>query len=74
MSTEFTSGQKLVGENRGEMFLVTQDAAHRVCSAEHSLCTCMRRKTFTSSLLINNFERRVLRIERTINTTAVHLR
>ena len=63
----------LVGENRGEMFLETQDAAHKGLVLllnipfEH---VCVG-KTFTLFLLINNFERWVPYIER---TTAVHSR
>ena len=48
------------------MFLVTQDAAHK------GFFLLNIPKTFTLFLLINNFERRVLRIERT--TAAVHSR
>ena len=43
-STEFASGQKIVGDNRGEMenSLFTQDSTHKG-SADHSRCTCVNR-------------------------------
>ena len=67
-STEFASRKKIVGENRGEiMFLVTQDAAHK----GFVLLNISFVHVLTLFLLINNFERRDLRIDR---TTAVHSR
>ena len=61
-STEFASGSKIVGENRGEVenFFVTHNFTYEG-SAEHSRCTCCV-DIYVHVLIMNNFEHRVLRI------------